>query len=108
MLTTEQKAAILAKVGIAVPRPPLPCVALLSQALSPYLKKSLEAPDMNVDHDAAMERWRNAVDILYVEYAVARAAKSLREADEADRFRRLQAANAGHTRSVQGHAVVKG
>ena len=58
MLTTAQKADILQKTGIAVPAGPT--------AADP----------------SALARWTAAVEALFVSYVAARAAKSLRDAEE--------------------------
>ena len=59
MLTTRHKADILRKAGIPVPTCPA-----------------------EVDLQAPSSSWAKAVEILYVTYAAARAAKSLRDAEE--------------------------
>lgn len=59
MLSTLQKAKILDKVGYPIPTRPI-----------------------EGDLDTAMLTWRHAVETIYVSYAAARAAKSLRDAEE--------------------------
>lgn len=70
MLTIAQKADILQKTGIAVPAAPAP---------SPL-------PDVQdgqtTAEPSAMARWTAAVEALFVSYVAARAAKSLRDAEE--------------------------
>jgi hypothetical protein len=76
MLTTVQKANILGKAGFDVPACPVDAAAA----------------DPLCGQDTALQRWIKAVEILYATYAAARAAKSLREAEEArqlDMLRRL-------------------
>jgi len=65
MLTTAQKADILRKSGCAVPIAEEPSTA-----------------------------WSHAVDTLFVEYVAARAAKSLRDAEEARQLDRLRCMSA--------------
>lgn len=76
MLTTVQKAKILGQAGFEVPARPVEAVPADSPA----------------GQDAALQTWTQAVENLYAGYAAARAAKSLREAEEArqlDMLRRL-------------------
>ena len=70
MLTTTQKADILQKTGIAVPAAPAPCPL-------PDVQESAAAAE-----PSAMARWTAAVEALFVSYVAARAAKSLRDAEE--------------------------
>lgn len=77
MLSTLQKAEILVRAGITVP------------ALPPAVAGGTEIP----------LRWRREVDNLYAEYAAARAARSLRESENAQTLSDLRRANA---RSTQG------
>ena len=67
MLSARHKAQILTRVGIAVP------------------------PE---DGEPA-KAWRREIDILYAQFAAARAAKSLREAEEARQASLLRKANGG-------------
>jgi hypothetical protein len=64
MLTTSLKAEILQRTGVAVPPRP--------EAILPIDTVDTEA----------MLRWNHAVETLFVEYAAARAAKSLRDSEE--------------------------
>jgi hypothetical protein len=76
MLTTVQKAKILGQAGFEVPARPAEAVP----------------PDSAPGQDTPLQRWIKAVEILYSGYAAARAAKSLRDAEEArqlDMLRRL-------------------
>ena len=82
MLTTLQKAAILQKTGIAVPDAPAP------------------SPETSEHVQGAMKRWAAAVEALFAGYVAARAAKSLREAEEGRQLqwlRQLSAAPARRT-----------
>jgi hypothetical protein len=77
MLTIAQKADILRKNGIAVPAMP--------------------ADDLR--------GWNADVDVLFVTYAAARAAKSLRDAEELrqlELLRRISALPSRHFQQVQG------
>ncbi|HEY2254615.1 MAG TPA: hypothetical protein VGI11_03175 [Variovorax sp.] len=69
MRTTSQKAEILARAGIAVPAFPAE------------------------GESAAAERWKREIDNLFAGYVAARAARSLREAEEALQLDRLRRAN---------------
>ncbi|MEJ8859963.1 hypothetical protein WKW79_35820 [Variovorax robiniae] len=101
MLSTEQKAVILRRAGIAVPpvprrRSPLQegdqegeasashrqLVAGNGDSDSDSGNAVLDPPDAQ-DTDAATDAWIQAVDKLYADYALARAAHSLREAEHA-------------------------
>jgi len=68
MLSTEHKANILRKAGYTVPARP-------GDANSAY---------------QTIQCWQKAVDTLYVTYAASRAAKSLRDAEEARMLALLQ------------------
>lgn len=72
MLTPAQKATILGKAGFQIPASPAPTRA--------------EA----ADQDAAAQDWIKAVETLYVSYVAARAAKSLRDAEEARQLAMLR------------------
>ncbi|SEB25438.1 hypothetical protein [Variovorax sp. YR216] len=67
MLSARHKAQILTKVGVAVPP----------------------------EHSEPGKAWRREIDILYAQFAAARAAKSLREAEEARQMKLLRKANGG-------------
>lgn len=80
MLTSDQKASILRKNGFAVPD--APASTLLTPAQPP-------------ESGAAMQAWHRAIEALFASYAAARAAKSLRDAQEKSQLERLrQMANA--------------
>jgi hypothetical protein len=94
MLTTDQKEAILRKAGVAVPEFPSDQVALRRDAT--YVRapdrllgrRQADAPEAS--RRKAIEQWTAAIDALYVEYTARRAAKSLRDAEEARQLGRLQ------------------
>ena len=67
MLTTSHKASILRKAGVAVPAQPI-----------------------DADMHVAGTGWANAIETLYVAYVAARAAKSLRDAEEARQLTMLR------------------
>jgi hypothetical protein len=67
MLTTSHKASILRKAGVAVPAQPV-----------------------DADMHAAGSGWAKAIETLYVAYVAARAAKSLRDAEEARQLTMLR------------------
>jgi hypothetical protein len=64
MLTSSQKAEILQRAGYAVPAQPV------------------EHPASQITDPTARARWQQTVEALFVEYAAARAAKSLRDSEE--------------------------
>lgn len=72
MLTTAHKANILRRAGVAVP--PAAMTFLLTQE----------------QRAQAMQQWESTIDNLFVEYAAARAAKSLRDAEEARQLSMLR------------------
>lgn len=86
MLTTNQKASILAKVGIAVPRFP--------ECRLPVLREGLGLPheEPNADNEQGAEAvaWQTTVENLHATYVAARAAKSLRDAQQAFDLARLR------------------
>lgn len=82
MLTIAQKADILQKTGIAVPAAPAPSPLTAVQ----------EGPATT--ETSAMVRWTAAVEALFVSYVAARAAKSLRDAEERRQLEMLRALSA--------------
>ena len=94
MLTSTHKASILRKTGIAVPT-------------APYEQRPQEPVDVggaggsrpspaDARRKSAFQAWAAAVDVLYVTFAAARAAKNLRDAEEVrqlDMLRRMSATN---------------
>lgn len=81
MLTIDQKEAILRRAGTAVPA-------------FPERHPDTRAQDHEADakHKACVQRWTEAIEVLYVQYAAARAAKSLRDAEEAAQLDQLRRA----------------
>jgi hypothetical protein len=80
MLTPDQKEVILRRAGVAVPS-------------FPGHRPDAHARDSEAQHMTDVQRWTEAIDVLYLQYAAARAAKSLRDADEAAHWDRLQRAS---------------
>jgi hypothetical protein len=94
MLTPEQKETILRKAGVAVPA--IPSRNLASQQQQADGER---IPKQNAQLDGRhdpFEQWARAIDALFAEYTAARAAKSLRDAEEIRRLAALrQASDAG-------------
>jgi hypothetical protein len=86
MLTTVQKAGILLRSGVAVPA--LPTAVEFDGSIA-----SAEAD--------AMQEWTVLVENLFISYAAARAAKSLRDAEEARQIGALQRMAAPARRSAR-------
>jgi hypothetical protein len=87
MLTTDRKEAILRRAGIAVPQ--FPPGDLQAQAR--------DAPDETVSSAKrpaaqAREQWAATIAVLWVEYVARRAAKGLRDAEDARRLSMLREA----------------
>jgi len=84
MLTTDQKEVILRRAGVAIPA--FPVCSLPSQ---PQQQQGDPSPPSRVRLQAgaeprtAVDQWSRTIDALFAEYSAARAARSLREADEA-------------------------
>ena len=99
MLTTGQKANILAKAGVAAPAFPARRLPIQER----HLRKGARAPREELDADAqqaeAVAQWDKQIEDIYVVYVAARAAKSLREAEEAQQLDRLRRANVRPARS---------
>lgn len=70
MLTTEQKADILQKTGFTVPDAPTACEG--------------------VEGEAALQQWGAQIESMFVTYVAARAAKSLRDSEEARQLNALR------------------
>ena len=93
MLNTRHKAQILARAGFKVP--PCPAAPQFGESLAPPRNttpghRQRQAADEVGESHAA---WRRQIDILYSQYAAERAARSLREAEEARQLANLQRAN---------------
>ena len=90
MLTASQKANILKKTGVAVPRCPIRRTP--AQDCKPFAGEGTPEVRHDSEQQAAVKEWSRAVEALYVGYVAARAAKSLRDSEEArqlDLLRRL-------------------
>ncbi len=72
MLTPLQKANVLGKAGVKIPA----CPDRRAAELATDLRAGAGA-------ETAMMNWIRAIEVLFATYAAARAAKSLREAEEA-------------------------
>ena len=70
MLNTDQKEAILRRAGVAVPSFP-----------ERHPDAHGRDRDAEAEQQVALQRWTEAIDMLYVQYAAARAAQSLRDAE---------------------------
>lgn len=95
MLSIRQKASILLRSGTTVPDLPAWPVPVQER---PLLRSAAAAQeDMVVDaaQEAAVRLWRAEVEALYVEFMAARAARTLRAAEEARMLAELRHANAG-------------
>ena len=93
MLTTGQKATILAKAGIAVPAFPARRLPVQERHLLMGARKPKEELDADAEQAAAVLQWNHAIETLYVAHVAARAARSLRQAQEAQQLERLRRAN---------------
>ena len=100
MLTTRQKAAILAKADIAVPVFPARRESGKRQQQQQQQQShdgqvSTQANDADHEHAQAVTRWNQAVDALHTAYATARAVRSLREAEQVPRMATTYRADSG-------------
>jgi hypothetical protein len=97
MLTTDQKETILRRAGVAVPAFPTRPLPVKGRDQPDGAK----APTNHLAEDAGMRaaaaEWVKAINALYVEYSAARAAQSLRDAEEARRLGALRQASARST-----------
>lgn len=93
MLTTDQKESILRKAGVLVP----PFPARRWPVQERYLREGACMPKEELEADAeqraAADAWARAIQTLYVEFTAARAARSLREAEQARSDQALQRAS---------------
>ena len=99
MLTTDQKEKILRQAGMTVPDYP----RLPAQARQPQLQQgaALQRNALQADAGTAADpvaQWATAIDTLFVQYSAERAARSLREAEQA---RQLDALRSSSTRPLQ-------
>ncbi|MGJ7498448.1 hypothetical protein ACSFA8_25770 [Variovorax sp. RT4R15] len=88
------KANILTKAGIEVPAFPARRLPVQERHLIKGGRAPREELDADVEQERAVEGWKKHIETLYVAYATARAAKSLREAQEALQLDMLQRLNA--------------
>ncbi|MBT2304030.1 hypothetical protein J7E70_26685 [Variovorax paradoxus] len=91
MLTTDQKETILRRAGVAVPAFPSSrsCDQQQQADARPILKDHLQADEQR----NVAQRWARTIDAPFVEYSAARAARSLRGAEEARRLGALRDAS---------------
>ena len=83
MLTIDQKETILRKAGVAVPAFPIPRLARQDRDRDEGVRVPSEEREAHAAHKAAAAQWARTIETLYVEYVTARAAGSLRNAEEA-------------------------
>jgi len=101
MLTTAQKAHILQRSGVSVPAVPAG-IDLMNHRQSHQGTGSMqERPAAEDSSDEAVREWVAAVDVLFVNYAAARAAKSLRDAEEVRQLDALRRMAATHRRGAR-------
>jgi len=83
MLTTGQKANLLAKSGVAVPAFPARCLPIQER----HLRKGARVPKEELDADAqqaeAVTRWNLQIEDMYVVCGASRAARNLVQVDGA-------------------------
>jgi hypothetical protein len=82
MLTTDQKEVILRRAGVVIPNFPIPRLSD-RQPQGDAMPKTQTLPHTGAKRGTAAEQWAHAINVLFVEYSAARAAKSLRDAEEA-------------------------
>jgi hypothetical protein len=86
MLSHQKKAAILTSTGTAVPP-------------YPTFRSPIHAMSSDPEQARAVAAWNQTIDMLFVDYAAARAAKSLRDSEHALQLESLRRAN-GDVRST--------
>lgn len=93
MLTTDQKETILRRAGVAVPAFPSRYSGNQQHQsdTEPILKSNMQAER----RQTAAEQWARTIDTLFVEYSAARAARSVRDAEEARQLGALRHASDG-------------
>lgn len=94
MLTTDQKETILRKAGVAVPGFPAGRVLAKNHDQLEHAGPAPKDQGEGAARRAPAAEWARTIDTLYVEYSAARAAKSLRDAEEARRLDALRHASA--------------
>lgn len=97
MLTTDQKETILRRAGVAVPAFPAsrPSDPQHQARAEPSLNSNMQVEGEG--RRTAAEQWARTIDTLFVEYSAARAARSLRDAEEARQLGALRRASDGST-----------
>jgi hypothetical protein len=108
MLTTSQKAHILAKAGVAVPAFPARRLPVQERYLREGARVPREERDADAEQQAAARRWVEEIETRYVAHAAARAAESLRDAEEAQQLDRLRRAASAPTARDRSHGVDRG
>ncbi|MBD9665554.1 hypothetical protein J2W37_002406 [Variovorax paradoxus] len=83
MLTIDQKEAILRWAGVSTPAFPSPGVLWRQQRQHDAAPSSRTNPHAVLDPGTAAKQWAHAINTLFVAYSAARAARSLRKAEEA-------------------------
>lgn len=94
MLSARHKAQILARAGVTVP--PCPVPSQLGAALRSQWQGKASAVRQHAAADAASEPdalWRRQIDILFSQYSAERAARSLRDAEEARQLAAIRRAS---------------
>jgi hypothetical protein len=86
MLTTDQKETILRRAGVPVPAFPTRPLPVKGRDQPDGAKAPTNHLAEDAEKEAAAAEWVKAINALYVEYSAARAAKSLRDAEEARRL----------------------
>ncbi|MEJ7687470.1 MAG: hypothetical protein WKG52_11000 [Variovorax sp.] len=90
MLTPFLKAEILRKTGFAVPALPTEVLEVTDG------RAATKNPD-NLGESHVLKQWVASVEALFVTYVAARAAKSLRDAEEARQLDALQRMSASYS-----------
>jgi hypothetical protein len=93
MLSHQKKAAILVKTGMAVPPYPVPRSPILTVLPGRDWDGAAPAWESDPEQVRAVAAWNRTIDGLFVDYAAARAAKSLRDSEQALQLERLRRAN---------------
>jgi hypothetical protein len=93
MLTVLQKATILAKAGVVVPDFP---------RRSDRDQDHLHERDADAEYAKAVIRWNHAVAVLHTNYAMARAVRSLKEAEPGPKMDLLRRIDSIHSLTQWG------
>lgn len=102
MLSYSQKANILAKSGCDLPRYPSRRLPIQERHLLRGARAPKEERDADEEQEAAVDRWNQEVETLYVAYVAARAARSLRESEARRQLDDLRQANLGSSHTRRG------